>query len=74
MCRCEQNYKQAVQGAIVKPFIKAVNYSHLFITRYALELECWKGIVSFDTFSEPTQCEDAKKTIRSDNQTSHQGR
>ncbi|KAF9453386.1 hypothetical protein P691DRAFT_792835 [Macrolepiota fuliginosa MF-IS2] len=48
----------------VKPFIKVVNYSHLFPTRYALELEGLKGIVSADTFKEPTQREDAKKNIK----------
>ncbi|KAK0469243.1 ribosomal L27e protein family-domain-containing protein [Desarmillaria tabescens] len=48
----------------VKPFIKVVNYSHLFPTRYALELEGLKGVVSSDTFKEPTQREDSKKTIK----------
>jgi len=48
----------------VKPFIKVVNYSHLFPTRYALELESLKGAVSADTFKEPSQREDAKKTVK----------
>ncbi|KII91627.1 hypothetical protein PLICRDRAFT_38437 [Plicaturopsis crispa FD-325 SS-3] len=48
----------------VKPFIKVVNYSHLFPTRYALELEGLKGSVGSDTFKEPSQREDAKKTIK----------
>jgi len=48
----------------VKPFIKVVNYSHLFPTRYSLELENLKGAVSIDTFKEPSQREDAKKTIK----------
>ncbi|KIM82805.1 hypothetical protein PILCRDRAFT_820093 [Piloderma croceum F 1598] len=48
----------------VKPFIKVVNYSHLFPTRYALELESLKGAVTSDTFKEPSQREDAKKTIK----------
>ncbi|KAJ7116005.1 ribosomal protein L27e [Mycena epipterygia] len=38
----------------VKSFIKVVNYSHLFSTRYALELEGLKGSVAADTFKEPT--------------------
>ena len=41
-----------------------VNYSHLFPTRYALELEALKGSVSNDTFKEPSQREDAKKAIK----------
>jgi large subunit ribosomal protein L27e len=43
---------------------QTVNYSHLFPTRYALELEGLKGTVSTDTFKEPSQREDAKKTIK----------
>jgi len=45
-------------------FIKTVNYSHLFPTRYALELEGLKGTVESSTFKEPTQREDSKKTIK----------
>ncbi|KZS90647.1 60S ribosomal protein L27 [Sistotremastrum niveocremeum HHB9708] len=48
----------------VKPFIKAINYSHLFPTRYTLELEGLKGTVSSETFKEPSQREDAKKTVK----------
>lgn len=43
---------------------QVVNYSHLFPTRYALELESLKGSVSNDTFKEPSQREDAKKNIK----------
>lgn len=43
---------------------QAINYTHLFPTRYALELEGLKGTVSAETFKEPTQREDAKKTIK----------
>lgn len=48
----------------VKPFIKSINYNHLMPTRYALELEGLKGIISQETFKEPTQREDAKKQIK----------
>jgi Ribosomal L27e protein family len=41
-----------------------VNYSHLFPTRYQLELEGLKGTVSIDTFKEVSQREDAKKTVK----------
>ena len=46
------------------PIAKAVNYSHLFPTRYTLELEGLKGVVGADTFKEPSQREDAKKTVK----------
>jgi len=44
--------------------LQIVNYSHLFPTRYALELEGLKGVVTYDTFKEPSQRENAKKTIK----------
>jgi large subunit ribosomal protein L27e len=44
--------------------LQVVNYSHLFPTRYALELEGLKGTVGTDTFKEPSQREDAKKVIK----------
>lgn len=48
----------------VKPFIKTVNYNHLMPTRYTLELEGLKGVVTNDTFKEVSQREDAKKTVK----------
>ena len=48
----------------VKPFIKVVNYNHLMPTRYTLELEGLKGVVTPETFKEVSQREDAKKTIK----------
>ncbi|KAL5520912.1 RPL27B [Sanghuangporus sanghuang] len=56
--------KRLEKRSKVKPFIKAVNYSHLFPTRYTLELEGLKGVVSAETFKEPSQREDAKKTVK----------
>ncbi|KAK0194301.1 probable 60S large subunit ribosomal protein L27 [Armillaria ostoyae] len=56
--------KKLASRSKVKPFIKVVNYSHLFPTRYALELEGLKGVVSSDTFKEPSQRENSKKTIK----------
>ena len=44
--------------------VQAVNYTHLFPTRYALELEGLKGTVSVETFKEPTQREEAKKVVK----------
>jgi large subunit ribosomal protein L27e len=43
---------------------ETVNYTHLFPTRYALELEGLKGAVSAETFKEPTQREEAKKVVK----------
>lgn len=56
--------KKVAKRSKVKPFIKVVNYSHLLPTRYVLELEGLKGAVTPDTFKEPTQREDAKKSIK----------
>ncbi|PCH36770.1 60S ribosomal protein L27 [Wolfiporia cocos MD-104 SS10] len=56
--------KKVARRSKVKPFIKVVNYSHLFPTRYALELEGLKGIVAAETFQEPSQRENSKKEIK----------
>ncbi|MCJ1380889.1 60S ribosomal protein L27B [Xylographa soralifera] len=48
----------------VKPFIKTINYNHLMPTRYTLELEGLKGVVTNDTFKEVSQREDAKKIVK----------
>lgn len=48
----------------IKPFIKVINYNHLMPTRYTLELEGLKGVVTADTFKEVSQREDAKKTVK----------
>lgn len=56
--------KRITKRSKVKPFIKVVNYNHLMPTRYALELESLKGVISVDTFREPTQRLEAKKEIR----------
>ncbi|KAJ3814607.1 60S ribosomal protein L27 [Lentinula aff. lateritia] len=56
--------KKLATRSKVKPFIKVINYSHLFPTRYQLELESLKGLVSAETFKEPSQREDSKKAIK----------
>lgn len=38
--------------------------THIMPTRYTLELENLKGVVSADTFKEVSQREDAKKTVK----------
>ncbi|EPQ67885.1 hypothetical protein BGT96224_A20009, partial [Blumeria graminis f. sp. tritici 96224] len=48
----------------VKPFIKVINYNHLMPTRYTLELEGLKNLISADTFKEVSQREEAKKTAK----------
>lgn len=56
--------KKVDKRSKVKPFIKLVNYNHLMPTRYTLELEGLKGVVSNDTFKEQSQREDAKKNVK----------
>ena len=48
----------------VKPFIKTVNYNHLMPTRYTLELEGLKGVLTNETFKEVSQREEAKKIVK----------
>jgi len=56
--------KRLEKRSKVKPFIKVVNYTHLFPTRYAIELEGLKGVATSDTFREVSQREDAKKNVK----------
>ncbi|OZJ05041.1 60S ribosomal protein L27-A [Bifiguratus adelaidae] len=56
--------KKIAKRSKVKPFIKVVNYNHIMPTRYALELESLKGVVSNESFKEPSQREEAKKAIK----------
>jgi len=56
--------KRSAKRSKVKPFIKAVNFNHLMPTRYTLELETLKGVIAAETFKEPTQREEAKKSIK----------
>jgi large subunit ribosomal protein L27e len=56
--------KRIEKRSKVKPFIKMINYNHLMPTRYTLELEGLKGVISNDTFKEVSQREDAKKNVK----------
>lgn len=64
--------KKIARRTKIKPFIKAVNYNHLMPTRYSLELESLKTAVTADTFKEPSQRSDAKKTIKQAFEERHQ--
>ncbi|WFD32093.1 diphosphomevalonate decarboxylase [Malassezia sp. CBS 17886] len=56
--------KKLARRSKIKPFVKVINYNHLFPTRYALELEGLKGVASNETFKEVSQREDARKEIK----------
>lgn len=56
--------KKVSKRSKVKPFIKTVNYNHIMPTRYTLELEGLKNVVSNDTFKEVSQREEAKKVVK----------
>ena len=55
---------RVAKASKVKPFIKTINYNHLMPTRYTMELEGLKTVVSNDTFKETSQREEAKKTVK----------
>jgi large subunit ribosomal protein L27e len=38
--------------------------THLMPTRYTIELDNLKGVLAADTFKEPSQREEAKKTVK----------
>ena len=55
---------RVAKASKLKPFIKTINYNHLMPTRYTLELEGLKTVISNDTFKETSQREEAKKTVK----------
>jgi len=59
--------KKIAKRSKLKPFIKAVNYTHLMPTRYALEVEL-KSIVTSDIVSgsqaNPTARQNARKEVK----------
>ncbi|KAG0230066.1 60S ribosomal protein L27A [Actinomortierella wolfii] len=56
--------KRVAKRSKVKPFIKVINYNHIMPTRYGLELESLKSVVTVDSFKEPSQREEAKKAVK----------
>ncbi|KAK3824799.1 MAG: putative 60s ribosomal protein l27, partial [Benniella sp.] len=56
--------KRVAKRSKVKPFIKVINYNHVMPTRYGLELDTLKSVVTLDSFKEPSQREEAKKAIK----------
>ncbi|KAL1953857.1 hypothetical protein VTO42DRAFT_2081 [Malbranchea cinnamomea] len=56
--------KKVAKRSKIKPFIKTINYNHIMPTRYTLELEGLKNVVSNETFKEVSQREEAKKTVK----------
>lgn len=55
--------KKVAKRSKVKPFIKAVNYSHLMPTRYNLDMDI-KQIVTPETLKEPTQRLASRKAVK----------
>ncbi|EPS40620.1 hypothetical protein H072_5500 [Dactylellina haptotyla CBS 200.50] len=56
--------KRVTKRSKVKPFIKTANFNHLMPTRYTLDMDTLKGALTADTFKEPTQREEAKKSVK----------
>jgi len=62
--KVRSQWNDSALGGDLRVYVQVINYSHLFPTRYAFELEGLKGTVSSETFKEPSQREDAKKNIK----------
>lgn len=56
----------------VKPFVKLVNYNHLMPTRYSLDVDAFKDVVSHETLTEPSQKLEAKKVLKKALEEKHQ--
>lgn len=56
--------KKTAKRSKVKPFVKLVNYNHLMPTRYSLDVESFKSVVTAESLKEPSQKEEAKKVVK----------
>lgn len=56
--------KKTAKRNKVKPFVKLVNYNHLMPTRYSLDVEAFKSVVTAESLKEPSQKEEAKKVVK----------
>ncbi|GMM40778.1 60S ribosomal protein L27B [Hanseniaspora uvarum] len=56
--------KKVAKRSKVKAFIKVINYNHLLPTRYTLNASAFQNAVSAETFEQPEQRKEAKKTVK----------
>jgi len=56
--------KKIARRSHIKPFVKVVNYNHLMPTRYSMELDELKGMVTVDAFKDKSQRVAARKEVR----------
>ena len=64
--------KKVAKRTKIKPFIKVLNYNHLLPTRYTLDVEAFKSVVSTETFEQPSQREEDKKVVKKAFEERHQ--
>ncbi|ODQ81723.1 hypothetical protein BABINDRAFT_58343 [Babjeviella inositovora NRRL Y-12698] len=64
--------KKVAKRTKIKPFVKLVNYNHLMPTRYTLDVEDFKSVVTSDSLAEPSQREEAKKVVKKAFEDKHQ--
>ena len=64
--------KKTAKRTKVKPFVKLVNYNHLMPTRYSLDVESFKSVISSEALEEPSQREEAKKVVKKAFEEKHQ--
>lgn len=57
--------EKAAKRSEIKPFIKLVNYNHLMPTRYSLDVDSLKNVITEETFEEgSSQREQAKAALK----------
>lgn len=64
--------KKVAKRTKIKPFVKIINYNHLFPTRYNLDVENFKSAVTLEALSEPEQRKEAKKAVKKAFEEKHQ--
>ncbi|KAI0244570.1 60S ribosomal protein L27B [Massospora cicadina] len=56
--------KKIAKRSRVKPFVKIINYNHIMPTRYAVEFDEFKKVVTIEAVSDPTKRKEVKKFVR----------
>ncbi|KAJ9049812.1 60S ribosomal protein L27B [Entomophthora muscae] len=56
--------KKIARRSRIKPFVKVINYNHIMPTRYGVEFDELKKVVTPEAVADPTKRKEVKKIVR----------
>ncbi|KTW27215.1 uncharacterized protein T551_03209 [Pneumocystis jirovecii RU7] len=60
----KMSHKKIAKRSKIKPFVKLINYNHIMVTRYTLDLDNLRTLLTPEKFKEPSQRDEARKIIK----------